>query len=451
MSGTAFDAIIAERPDDATAVEQRPYATVAARRIHAHGLLRPLLSVVDQAIFASTTFLTTVIVGRALSQADLGAYYLAFSLVMLLRGVQVELSSSPCMVFCHRRTGRELATYTGSTLLHHLGLTAVAVACLVATVAISELIAGTAHRASIGWTLTAVLPLLLLREYIRQLAFAHLRLGAAIALDAAIASLQIGGLVLLASTGLLTVAATYGVMGLACGIACCIWLATCRRMFRFDRAACFRDWRHNWRFSRWTLASFLAGSTTPYLLPWMLALAHGEAATGVLTACLTLVGVSQMFVTGVSNFLTPQAARAFTTGGAPSLRLVLWKAAALYAIVLGALCLVFVISGEALVLLAFKSPYAGGGLITAMLSLSVLAHSLGVTAGNGLWAIERPRANFTADLVNLFVTLTAGTSLSFSCGVSGAAAALLLGSVTAAAMRYWMLSRCLQEITSDTV
>ena len=78
-------------------------------------------------------------------------------------------------------------------------------------------------------------------------------------------------------------------------------------------------------------------------------------------------------------------------------------------------------------MLVYGPQFAGTGWIIGVLSLSVLANSLGVTAGNGLWAMERPQANFVADLFSLGVVIVATISLVPLLGPLGAALATLCG------------------------
>src|SRR5262249_7184664 len=82
-----------------------------------------LLSISDQALVSGASFATSVIIGRTCSKEDLGVYSLALSLVLFIRGIQGELVCSPYAIFSSRREGRDLAAYTGSTLVHYLSLT----------------------------------------------------------------------------------------------------------------------------------------------------------------------------------------------------------------------------------------------------------------------------------------------------------------------------------------
>ena len=89
----------------------------------------------------------------------------------------------------------------------------------------------------------------------------------------------------------------------------------------------------------------------------------------------------------------------------------------------------------------------GAGLIIGVLSLSVLANSAGVVAGNGLWAMERPKANFVADLCSLGVVIATALFFIPALGPLGAAIATLAGTATDAAVRLWILRRAMQELS----
>ena len=156
-------------------------------------------------------------------------------------------------------------------------------------------------------------PLMLVREFARQMSFAHLELKRATALDVAAAGLQFVALFVLAACGYLTVTTTLATLAVASGIATVGWLATSRQGMLARASATVSDWVHNWGFSRWALASQLLASTTPYVMPWVIAATHGEAQTGLLGACMTLVGLSNTFLQGLCNFLSPRAAQAIVS------------------------------------------------------------------------------------------------------------------------------------------
>jgi O-antigen/teichoic acid export membrane protein len=265
----------------------------------------------------------------------------------------------------------------------------------------------------------------------------------------AAAVMQLATLLVLALSGRLTVFTTLATLAICSGLPTIGWLATSPQRMIGRLTAAIRDWRQNWSFARWALASQLLACTTPYVMPWVIVLTHGEAATGMLGACTTLVGLSGTFLQGLCNFLTPRAAQAFVRGGLTELRSVLAKTAALFAVTLGGLAVLAFALGEQVAVLVYGPQFAGAGLIIGVLSLSVLANSFGVTAGNGLWAMERPRANFVADLIALGVVIVATIGLVPVLGPLGAALATLAGTASDALIRLWILRRAMQEIAVE--
>lgn len=404
------------------------------------------LSVFDQAVVSGTSFATSVLLARCVAREELGIYYLALSVYYFVRGIQEQIVSAPYMIYCSRRRDQELAEYAGSALVHQCGVVIVtAIALLAAT--LSGLAPPGIEKAF--WLLLLAAPPLLIREFVRQMSFAHLDLRRAIGLDISAAVLQLVILAILAATGRLNVTSTVAALAICSGVPTIGWLATRRQPMVGRLAAAMRDWTHNWTFSRWALASQLLANTTPYVMPWVVVLTHGEAQTGMFGACSTLVGLSSTFLQGLCNFLSPRAAQAFARGGLTELRTVLVQTAALFAATLGVLSLGAFLFGDTIAVLLYGPQFAGTGLVIGVLSLSVLANSFGVTAGNGLWAMERPRANFVADLAALIIVIATTALLVPRFGPLGAAIATLAGTASDALVRLWILRRTMREFAPE--
>jgi O-antigen/teichoic acid export membrane protein len=411
---------------------------------------RGFLSIFDQALVSGTNFATSVIIGRLCTKDQLGTYYLALSLVYFVRGIQEQIISAPYTVYCHRKQGPELDGYGGSLVVHQLGLTLLTLVGLFGLGSWLWTGEGASELVTVVWVLLGAAPCMLLREFVRHYAFAHFRMKSAIAIDLAVCCLQLGCLLVLHQLGWLNVTTVYCVIGFACAVACLIWFLAGGRRFRFERSRILGDWRENWAFGRWALAGQLVGCSTPYILPWLLAFRHGMAETGVLAACGTLVGIANMFVLGLSNFLSPQAAHAFTTGGIDRLRAVLTKTALLFGTLLGSFCLVAFFTGDWLAVAIYGDKYADAGPIIIVLALGMLANSMAITAGNGLWAVDLPQANFRADLSALVVTIAATVLLLPTRGALGAALAILLGSLAGAGVRTLILLRVMRSLQRET-
>jgi len=440
-------------PHEPRARRDDPRPANGVTRLIAAAIARPdlrngTLSLLDQAVVSATSFGTSVLIGRPSSKEELGVFYLALTIVYLARGIQEQLVSAPYVVYYHGRRDEAQALYTGSSLLHQLGLSAVALVILLGILGLLSIGIGPPGLAPAVWVLMGALPFLQLREFIRRLAIAHLQMGTAIAIDVCVALFQLGTLGALFYFELLSVPLAYGVMGAACAIACCGWLFAKRRPLQFAWAGAVADWWHNWGFARWALASHLIGFATPYVMPWIITAQRGSADAGVFAACVSIVGTASMFITGLAAFLIPRAAMAFSQGGVRELRRILRVAAAVYASVLGAFALFVLLSGDFLLVLAFGGKYAGYGAVLGVLALSMMALSMGLTAGVGLWAIDRPDANIAADMCTLIVTLIIVFCLLQPLGVLGAALGDLGGKVAGALVRYATLRRLLKTVPS---
>ena len=393
------------------------------------------LALLDQALVSGTNFATSVIIGRLCSKGELGLYALGLSIFFVARGIQDQVVGTPYMVYCNHRRGKALASYTGSILVHQLGLSLVIMFGLLGIIGLSTRGIGPAGLTPTVWALLGAIPFLLLRDWARQVTFAHLRLPVAILLDLTICVLQLTALLMLAHLQLLSVTAVYLAMGLSSAIAVLGWFLLRRQPLHFIPAQIIADWWHNWSLAKWALGCLLLSAGVPYIAPWTLAAAHGVRATGVLAACTSLAGVAQMFLMGMSNYLSPQTARAYAAGGIVELRRVLRNGALLLSATIGSFCLLLLLWGDRLLVFVYGGKYAGYGVVIACAAGCVLAYAYDTLAANALWAMERPQANFAGNLAALVVTAAAAFLLIQPLGPTGAALTTFSGAVAGAVVR----------------
>ncbi len=412
-------------------------------------VLRTIVSLIDQAAFAATTFGTGVIIGRTLLEAEFSVYYLTMTVVIVLRNVQSELVTAPYSVFRQRYEGRQRQEYAGSVVCHQLVLSLTGVCVVLLMLLLAQLHWITPSITPTLWVMLGVMPFLLFRSFLRSFSFASYRFWAAVAIDLTVGLGQLLGLIGLYYFGLLTVPLAFAVMGASCLAGILVWIWTSPESLRFARSRVLPDWRNNWQFSKWALASQLTGTTSPYLVPWILESVHGESTTGVYGACFTIVGLSLHFVTAVANYLTPRAAAAFAAGGRGGLLHVLRVSTWLYLAVIGAICLGFAVLGDFPVQFVYGGTYQHTGWTCTLLAGCTLAISMSVVCGNGLWAVNRPDANMTADMATMVATLGAAAWLIGPWGKEGAAAAMFLGALTGALVRGVTLNMVLNSVAPE--
>lgn len=401
---------------------------------------RGFLGVLDQAANSIASFATVVILGRCASQHELGVYSLALTPLLLLTNMQAELITAPYTVYRQRHRGPGLAEYNGSILIHQV---------VFATLCSLGLLLGFVflwNRETASELTTPLLvlslaaPCWLMRAFIRYVSFANLQFASAVVVDGLAAALQVCGLLICTTWMGLYASSAFLVLGGASAIACAYWWTARRTLpFRPRRTHVLRDWRRNWCFARWALASQLIGCSTPFILPWVVAHTRGEAAAGLLAASVNLCGLAMLLVVGVAHSLTPQAARAFAEGGVGALRQMLARTMLFFTLSLGSFWVGAMLFGEAVMVAVYGPQFSGTGLVVSLLAASVLATSFAVAGGNGLWAVERPQANLVADAVTLLVTLVTALLLVGSAGVVGAAAATLCGNASGALTRLLIL------------
>ena len=400
------------------------------------------LALADQAVVSGTSFLTTVLVGRWVEPSALGAYSIAISLLFSLWCVQESLISFPYTVQRHHAYGMP-AEYAGSSLAHNCQLSVLAaVALAIGAVALSAGHAVPDLVAAI-WVLAGVVPFVLLREFARRFAFAHMRLGQALRLDLAVAAMQITGLCLLEWTGRMSAAGACAALGAACGLAAIVWLQLPRADFIIRGVHVWQTMKQSWMLGKWLLAGQFTMWVRAYVAYWLLAWVAGTATTGVYAASISIVSFANPLVLGFSNLLAPQAALALSEGGGARLLRETIRDALLISSIMGVFCIVILFTGENIMRLLYPSKeYEGQGDTLTVLAFALLAFAVAMPPTNALASLQRPQGIFWNALIALLLTLVFVLYLVQQWGVIGAAYGLLVGNVANSVGRWIAFLRC---------
>ena len=423
-----------------------------------------LLCLIDQGIVSVAGFATSVLIGR-LAPTQLGVYYIGMAMVLFARGFQQQLVSTPYTIFHHRKSD-QLAAYRGSCLVQQVIFLAVTLAYLVVQILIASsgfILLGIACYT--GWqiadwgylssesievmptliVLAALIPIVLMREIVRHYCFTHSKNSSALGLDTASSVIQILGIIGLGYLGFLSGATAWVVISLACLVALFFWYRLDGPSIELPGDHLKEDLKLNWSFGKWAVSGQFVGSLPSYLLPWLLLLATGVEGTSLFAAGMTLVGIANIFNTGMLNFLTPRAAQVYVEEGSVGLKRVLFRMYGLFLVVVGSFAVFVVIFGGSLAATIFGPDFAGLQSVLTLLVIAKLFEGFSHTASGGLFAMERIKANFWIDVVLMFVTITAAILLIKPLGVWGAAWTFLIGSVTGAVLRSILVVKFLGE------
>jgi O-antigen/teichoic acid export membrane protein len=402
---------------------------------------RGIVAVADQAAVSGARFLTTVLVGRLCGAGDLGVYSLGFSLIIIAACVQEALIATPYAILGSSSRGEAARGYAGSVLVQH-GLTVtLTITVLAVTGALIAAGRGPMQLAPVIWPLVLICPFTLLQEFARRFSFAHLHMRTALIIDASVATLQITGLVVVALTIGLTIERACLVIGAGCAVPALAWLWMRRADFAPRFARLGGDLERNLVFGRWVLASQLADALRSYVMLWLLALVRDTAATGAFAAASSIVLASNPITMGVSNLMTPQAARAFDRGGVPAVARVAMKLTVPLVAVIALFCLLLGVAGDRIMQLVYGDAFVGHRLLLVALGLALVVRTVSVGIDAALRASRRPHVNTYAGVANLVVTCAVAWALVDRLGAEGAAWSLLIGNGAGLVVRAHVLGR----------
>lgn len=440
-------------PDDASMTRARRWpgthsAASFAIRLGDGASHATLLGVMDQVVVSLANFATTVAVGKLAGVTALGEYSLAFTILLLLMTLQDSLIASPYSVVCHQLRRGAQRRLAGNLLL----IAAIfAVTCSLVLLATGQIV-GEAERpgrfAAVAWTLALAVPTALIRELLRRMALAHLDVRAALGIDIVASVFQIGTLVVMASLasvtsyGALLSIAVGGLAGIVTG------LIVRRREWRIHGPTLPRHLLRALAFGKWLVAARLTSTVHSYVVPWLLGMMIGLEVVGGFTAAFALIAVANPMLIGLLNVMAPQAARAWTTGGARAVEQVVMRGAIMLISVTMLLAVPIAIFAKDLLGALYGSQYRTYGDIGTVLAISLVATVVGIPADHGLRAVQRPAGSFLASCCGLTVTILGTLTLVPVVGLIGGACALSLGSTTSAAGR-WLTFRRLVHVGSD--
>ena len=392
-------------------------------------------SLADQAVASITNFATGVILARCCTKEEFGLYMLGFTVILLVTDVQTSLIATPYMVYAPRLKGVKHALYSGSTLVHQLVFSVITMLILAVSAFVMHLGIGPTGLPRVMGALSIVIAVIMLREFVRRVCFAQLKLRAAFVFDACVGAGQIAGLLLIARLGWLSANNAYWLIGAACGAGVIWWLWTDRNYFRPRAGASIADLKRNWTFGKWVFASGLLWTASTNLYPWLLAFFHGAASAGTFAACMGVVSASNPVLLGIQNLVGPKIAHEYAHHGPMALRRFVLRISGIVALPLSLLTLVLILWGDRLVGMLYGRQYTGNMPVVAALACNLLVTAVAFAFSRALFAVERADLDFRLNLGAIAIMATLGVWLVRSYGPLGAALGLLIAIVLTSAVR----------------
>jgi O-antigen/teichoic acid export membrane protein len=399
----------------------------------------------DQVVYSFGNMIVAALLSRHSAAREFGIY--------ILTQRALDLIIQLCNVFLWGPLAYNLASteenrrslYRGSVFMHQL------VACGGATLVMwaATSWSSTPSRGlyyGVFYPLVAASAGIVFREYTRRMYFCEIRMKEAFWTDVATVVLQIAGVEYLYLAHRLNVTNTLWILSLGAVLVSLWWLAREWRRLTFGFNESLADMRRNMRLGRWFLGANMVFMASSQLNPWLLSGLLGGVSVGAYAICESVVNIPRVALTSMQNMMAPTMARAYAEGGKSELRRqvhhmdrLLFAGATIFGIIIYFL-------GPAIATVIYKKNVpADAHIILLLLVYNFVAYAATMAQSYALSAIDKAGYTFYANLAGLIAQVGVSFWLVRHFNVPGAAAALLIGSVTVMAVRQFFYTRQMHD------
>ncbi|ADW71234.1 lipopolysaccharide biosynthesis protein [Granulicella tundricola] len=396
-------------------------------RLRIPSTTRLTYALLDQGVVSFGNMVISAAVARHTPNAEFGVFILSLRSLDFINQICGVLIWGPYIFNMPGLSEERKKPYLGSVLTHQV------VGCVLGVVTLLLLALLLNHHGEQYRQLFAPLALpsvaIVFREFTRRMYFAQMSFRAAFIADAITVAVQTTSVLLLLHSHRLHSTSAVWALSLACVPASLFWLFSNRRRFSFGISDCRDDLRLNMQLGRWFFGSNMTLLVGQQANPWILSAMRGPTAVAGYAVCEAVVNIPRVALTSMQNTMGPSMARAYAGGGKDSLRRVVRRHSTL--IIGGTMVFVvgIVVAGPAIAKLIYHLTPPDAHVILILLACNLLAYGASLGTSYGLSAINQARLNFLAAVAGLVVQLALAYVLVNRTGATGAAAALLAGSI----------------------
>ena len=407
---------------------------IRLRRFTGH---RAFIALLDQGAVSIASFGTGILLSRAFAgprREQLGLYYLAVTIGVLIVEVQNALISTPHTVTAPTLAPEQRRRYNGSALIHHAVLS-LGITVVIALMALAAPAAGMASHAPMLLATALAAGAIALRNFARFLNLALHRTAIACLGDYVVTIIQLAGILWLDRAGWLSAWSAVGVIGLASLAGGAVALLLSAREICPELARAWTDFRANWRLSRWVFASGVIGNAGVSLYPWLIDRLSGSLQTAVWGNCSTVSSASNPLMMGLQNWVAPQVSHAYARQGGAAFRRYVFRAASLFLLILPpTLGVLWLAAGPLLRHLYHDATPNAVPLVLLLASGSIVA-TMSFVISRGLYSCGRGELDVWANVVPVIVLFAVGWPLVRHWGAVGGAISLLAAQILGAVAR----------------
>lgn len=399
------------------------------------------LAIIDQCLFTGTNFATAVIVGRWGGQAQLGAYTLAISIVMLAVAFQRSVFFTPYVVVSGRLDEHGRSWLRKYMLTRSMAICSASMAVLL----LASRFTDHALLAIMG----LAIPFACLRDFVRRVSLTDCRVREAILIDGAVAVVQCVTLALMAQQSLFVSAfAAIATSIIAWAVVAVTTLVSTWRRYVFTKPpSTGTGFSLLWPIGRWVGFSQVISTSQSYIMPWILAVWHSMELAGVYAACWTLVQVVSPVVEGLGNVLGPALARSASHAQWREFRSRVRVATTVYITAMLLLLLAVMLVGHLAMTALYGSGYSQYYILLLLLTLSTAITTAHLPISKALTQLGYAATISKISIKALGVILISSVICLKFFGESGAAYGLLIGSVYSTLAKSLVYRRAIRTVS----
>ena len=395
-----------------------------------------LTAIVDQAVNSGGSFLTTVIMARALHLHGFGTYSLLFAAILTLNGLVNTIGSEPVRTLGVAGSPRLRRQYAGAQLL---AVTAVAVptALLLALALLGFLHLGVDAAAAVG---TALLSACLF-ETMRALGASRHEWRHILIADCAAQGVKLSALALLLASDAVSVPLAFWALALSTLSGALMLRALGIVGTRPTRAYFLQQMRAHLRYGKWLTLESVVFVLSTQLYLYLIALLVDVPSAGGFNAAQTLVNAVNLLWMGITAYAMSTGRGILIEQGALAWRTWLMRTGTSLLVAVALVLVLISLAAHPLLAALFSPRFAQYAYQVPLLALAALA-----TAGNGLLSVafrtlEMPQMGFRGKALSALVTAVIAYPLVSNLGTTGAAIGMIVTQICWASVYLWGLNR----------
>ena len=273
---------------------------------------RLAFSILDQGLFSGANFLISILLGRWLPPEAYGAYGVAFSIMLIIAGIQSSIIFEPMRVYGTTQFNKNLSDYIGKLILLQLTIT-IPFSILIA---IASLFLNSYLKEALLWMAIAM-PFYLGIILLRQSCYLESRSSLASTGSLIYFCVSIIGMILIYTMGKLSITSYYAIniLGSISGLA----FLTRVLLREKEKERVFYTYREiikqHWTYGRWLLPATIANSIAILIIPPVLSILRGLQETGAYKAYQNFITPFSQLIVAINLLSLPVLSREFSEAG----------------------------------------------------------------------------------------------------------------------------------------